>query len=412
MIDFSVPVATVAFVERVREFIDIHVAPLETDVTDEDYLSGRLEHEVLRPLREKAREAGVYGPQLPREYGGQDLGLLSVALVSEVCGPHALGSLALNCMAPDEATMDLLLRFGTPEQKERWLRPLAEGRIRSCFGMTEPDAGADPRRISSTARATSDGGWVIDGHKVFTSGALGAAVCVVMAVSEPDAGPGKGLSMFLVPTDVDGFEVVRNLDTMGYPELGGHPEVRLAGVEVGPDGRLGEPGAGFAMAQARLGTGRLGHAMRWIGIAQRALDLAAQRALHRETFGRPLADRQAIQWWFADAATQLYAGRLMVLNTAWKVENGLPHRTEVAMVKTFVSETLNEVVDHALQVHGGWGYTTDFPFERWYRDARAARIFDGPSEVHRMFIARQLLKDVEATGNARTTTGDPLLAVT
>ncbi|MGH9021956.1 MAG: acyl-CoA dehydrogenase family protein, partial [Acidimicrobiia bacterium] len=186
---------------------------------------------------------------------------------------------------------------------------------------------------------------------------------------------------------------------------------RWSGVVVGPDALLGERGAGFEMAQSRLGVGRMGHAMRWIGISQRCVELSAKRALERETFGAPLATRQAIQWWLADGATLVQACRLMVLHACWKIERGLPHRTEVSMVKTFVAEALGEIVDKALQVHGGWGYTDDFPFARWYRDARAARIYDGPSEVHRIVVARAVLGEVAKTGHALEACGD-LLAST
>jgi acyl-CoA dehydrogenase len=410
MIDFTVPPEILEFLDRLQAFIDTEVAPLEDQLTEDDFrgADSRVEVEVLPKLRGKAREAGVYAPQLPPEFGGLGLGTTALAFVSERCGPHPLASYAINMMAPDEATMHLLERFGTDEQKERWLEPLAAGEIRSCFGMTELDAGSDPRRISSTAERRDGGGWRINARKVFTSGAIGAAFCVVMAVSDPDAPPGRGISMFLVPTDAPGFEIVRDLHTMGAHGLGGHPEIALTDVHVGPEAQLGELGAGFEMAQSRLGTGRMGHAMRWIGIAQQAIDLAAQRALERETFGERLAERQAVQWWLADGATRLYAARLMVLNTLWKIERGLDHRTEVAMVKTYVAEVLGEIVDKALQVHGGWGYTTDFPFERWYRDARAARIYDGPSEVHRMLVARNLFKEVLAGGTANRSCGDTL----
>ncbi|MGH2825652.1 MAG: acyl-CoA dehydrogenase family protein [Actinomycetota bacterium] len=408
--DFTVPAETVEFVERVQRFIDDYVVSAEQGVTEDDFRSGRIENEVLPPLRDKARAAGVFGPQLLKEYGGQDRGVTTLALVAERCGPHLLASPALNAMAPDEATMHLLLKFGDDEQRERWLGPLARGETRSCFAMTEPDAGSDPRRISTRAERV-DGGWRINGRKVFTTGAQGAAFCVVMAVSDPDAPPGKGVSMFIVPADDPGFRIVRDIHTMGFPSMGGHPETAFEDVVVGDDAVLGDLGAGFQMAQARLETGRLGHSMRWVGIAQRALDMMAARSLERETFGAPLATRQTIQWWLSDGAMCLYAGRLMILNACWRIEQGLPAHLQVSMVKTFVSEVLDEIVDKALQVFGGWGYTTDFPIEQWYRDARAARIFDGPSEVHRMTIARRVLRAVENDGSASELCGD-ILATT
>jgi acyl-CoA dehydrogenase len=404
-VDFTVPAETVEFVERVQRFIDDHVVPAEEKMTEEDFRSGRVEHEILPPLREKARDAGVFGPQLPKEYGGQERGVTTLALVAERCGPYLLASPALNAMAPDEATMHLLLMFGNDEQRTKWLAPLARGETRSCFAMTEQDAGSDPRRISARAERV-DGGWRINARKVFTTGAHGAAFCVVMAVSDPDAPPGKGVSMFIVPTSDPGFRIVRDIHTMGFPSMGGHPETAFENVVVGDDAVLGELGAGFQMAQARLETGRLGHSMRWVGIAQRALDLMAARSLERETFGAPLATRQSIQWWLSDGATSLYAARLMILNACWRIEQGIPAHSQVSMIKTYVSEMLDEIVDNALQVFGGWGYTTDYPIEQWYRDARAARIFDGPSEVHRMVVARRLLRAVEATGTASEICGD------
>jgi acyl-CoA dehydrogenase len=403
--DFTVPPETIRFVEKVRAFVEEHVVSAEEGVTEEDFLNGRIEHELLPPLRDNARAAGVFGPQLPTEYGGQDLGVTTLALVAERCGPHPLASLALNTMAPDEATMHLLLRFGNEAQKKMWLEPLARGETRSCFGMTEHDAGSDPRRISARAERV-DGGWRINGRKVFTTGADGAAFCVVMAVSDPDAAPGKGVSMFIVPSNNPGFRVVREMKTMGFPSMGGHPETAFDDVFVGDDAVLGELGAGLEMAQARLEIGRLGHSMRWIGIAQRALDMMASRSLERETFGAPLASRQAVQWWLSDGATMLYASRLMILHACWRIEEGLSARVQVSMIKTLVSEVLNQVVDNALQVYGGWGYTDDLPIAQWYRDARAARIFDGPSEVHRMTVARRLLRLVESEGSAAELCGD------
>lgn len=410
MIDFTIPPETVEFLDRLQEFIDSEVVPAEEQLSEDDFRNGRMEQEFLPKLRDKARDAGLYTPQLPEEFGGHGLGETALVLISERCGPHPLASYAINMMAPDEANMFLLEHFGSEEQHERWLKPLAAGEIRSCFGMTEPDAGSDPRRISSTAERMENGGWRINAHKVFTTGAIGAAFCVVMVITDPDAKAGEGISMFIVPTDAEGFEIVRELHLMGFTAPGGHPEIRLTDVEVGPEAQLGELGAGFDMAQERLGIGRMGHAMRWIGMAQRALEMAAQRALEREVFRDKLSERQAVQWWLADGATKLYASRLMVLNTCWKIEQGLDHRTEVAMVKTYVAEALDEIVDKALQVYGGWGYSSDYPLERWYRDARGARIYDGPSEVHRMLVARKLLKEVDETGAASETCGDLLVA--
>lgn len=397
---------TAQFLARLDRFIADVVVPAESQLTPIDvrHQRERIEAELLPTLRAAARDAEVYGPQLPPEYGGLGLPMSTLAYAAERCGPHRLAALAINMMAPDEASMHLLELFGDDAQKERWLRPLAQGEIRSCFGMTEPDAGADARRISTLATPTA-GGWRIDGRKAFTSGAIGAGLCIVMANADPEMPRSGGISMFLVPTDLPGFRIVRELEPMGYYELGGLCEVDLDGVEVGPEALLGEVGRGLAMARERLGRGRIGHAMRWIGIAQKALDLGAARALERVTFGEPLARRQVVQWWLADGATQLRCSRLLVLDALYRMQNHLPHETEISMIKVYVAETLNKIVDDALQIFGGWGYTDDFPLAGWYRDARSARIYDGPSEIHRWMVARRVLKDVGEIGTSAAICG-------
>jgi alkylation response protein AidB-like acyl-CoA dehydrogenase len=399
MIDFTIPAALREIRDRVRAFVRDHVLPAEPGigdpVTDGD----------LVPLREVARAAGLWNPHLPAAYGGLGLEPTGVALVQEACGVSALASLALNCMAPDEGTMHVLLDHGTDEQRERYLRPLADGAIRSCFAMTEKEvSGSDPTLLRAMARRDGDG-WVLDGEKWFISGADGAAFALVMTVTDPGAEPHRRASLFLVPTDTPGWTVIRDIPTMGTHLPGGHCEIRLEGCRVPADALVGAAGDGFAIAQGRLGHGRLGHAMRWIGLAQRALDLATARARDREAFGRALAGHQGVAFGLADSAIQLHAARLMVLHAAWKLERGLEHRQEVAMVKVFVAEALGDIVDRALQVHGALGYSADTPLEAAYRDARAARIYDGPSEVHRMAIARALVKASERDGSTRAATG-------
>lgn len=396
MIDFTLPQELVDVRDRVAAFVEAEVLPVE----------GAALPDALPRLRERARASGLWNPHLPPGYGGLGLGPLGMALVHEACGRSGLASLALNAMAPDEGTMHILLEQGTEAQKDRYLRPLADGDVRSCFAMTEREvAGSDPTLLRTTAALDGDG-WVIDGEKWFISGAEGAAFSLVVAMTDPGAErPHDRYSILIVPTDTPGWTVVRDIPVMGAEGPGGHCEVRLESVRVPGDALLGERGRGFAIAQARLGAGRLGHAMRWIGVAQAALDLAAARALDREAFGKPLARHQGVQWMLADSAMQLYAARLMVLHAAWKVERGEDHRQEVAFVKVFVAEALGEIVDRALQILGSLGYSKDTPLERWYRDARAARIYDGPSEVHRAFIARGLLRAAAETGTTRTATG-------
>jgi acyl-CoA dehydrogenase len=361
----------------------------------------------LGELREAARGAGLWDPHLPAEWGGLGLGALGMALVSEECGVSGLASLALNCMAPDEGNMHLLLHAATPEQKERYLRPLADGRVRSCFAMTERDvASSDPTQLRTVAKPDGDG-WVLSGEKWFITGASGAAFAIVVARTEDDEGvdPRSRFTLFLVDADNPGWQVLREIPVMGTEGPGGHCEVRLDDCRVGPGALLGDLGRGFELTQVRLGPARLAHAMRWIGVAQRALDIASERALGREAFGKPLIRHEAVAWMLADSAIDLYAARLMVLHSAWRIETGQGFKQEVAMVKVFASEMLGRVVDRAIQICGSLGYSGDLPLERFYRDARAARIYDGPSEVHRMLIARNLTRAMLEGGSTKPATG-------
>ncbi|MDX6664244.1 MAG: acyl-CoA dehydrogenase, partial [Solirubrobacteraceae bacterium] len=287
------------------------------------------------------------------------------------------------------------------------LRPLAEGRTRSCFAMTEPDvASSDPTNLETSAVRDGDA-WVINGRKWCITGADGAAFGIVVAkTGDDDAAGHRNYSLILVPTDTPGWEVSRDVEWMGSHSPGGHPEITLTGVRVPYGNILGTEGDGFVIAHKRLAGGRLAHAIRWIVVSQRALDLTSQRLLSRKAFGKELARHQALQFMIADCAIDLYASRLMVLHTAWKVENGLPHRQEVAMTKTFVSEAFGRIVDRAVQIHGAAGIAMDLPISTWYQDARAARIYDGASEVHRMTIARELLKLAMQGESTRQAAGD------
>ena len=402
MIDFDIPAELDGIRRRVAEFVQEEVLPAEAGVTEDSF------QEVLTELRKRARDAGLWTPHLPAEWGGLGLRALGMALVSQELGVSGLASLALNVMAPDEGNMHLLLEAGTDEQKERYLRPLAEAEIRSCFAMTEKDvASSDPGQLKTRARR--DGAeWVIDGEKWFVTGAAGAAFAIVVALSEPDEEkPHRRYSLFIVDADNPGWTVVREIPVMGSHGPGGHCEVRLEGCRVAGDAMLGPPGEGFVLSQRRLGMGRIGHAMRWIGLSQRALDLAAGRALERRAFGKRLAEHQAIQWMLADSAIELHASRLMVLHAAWKIDRGLDHRREISMIKVFVAEALGRIVDRALQVHGALGISEETPLARFYQDARAARIYDGPSEVHRMAIARSLMRSFLESGTTRDPTGGP-----
>jgi acyl-CoA dehydrogenase len=391
VIDFTVPPELEELLARVRAYIDEEARPAEQEISDpEDVLAS---WDVVERLRDGARERGIFAPHMPEDWGGLGVGVLGMALISQELGAAPLAALGMNAMAPDEGNMHTLLLAGDDAQKERFLRPLAEGRTRSCFAMTEPDvASSDPTNLQTTA--VRDGGdWVINGRKWCITGANGAAFSIVVAKTGTDEAKGhRNYSLIIVPTDTPGWEVERDPQWMGSHSPGGHPIITLNDVRVPAENLLGAEGEGFVIAQKRLAGGRLAHAMRWIGMAQRALDLSAARTLQRESFGKHLARHQMIQAFLADSAIDLYASRLMVLHAAWKVEQGLPHRQEVAMVKTFVSEAFGRVADRAVQIHGASGIAMDLPIARIYQDARAARIYDGASEVHRMTIARELLK--------------------
>ncbi len=402
---FEIPAELAALVARVRAYVAEDVLPAEAEIADPKDVLGSWA--VVERLRDRARALGVYVPHMPAQYGGLGVGVMGMALISQEVGAAPLAALGLNAMAPDEGNMHTLLLAGSDAQKERWLRPLAAGEIRSCFAMTEPDvASSDPTNLRTTAVRDGDQ-WVLNGRKWCISGAIGAAFAIVVArTGDDDAGGHRNYSLIIVPTDTPGWVVERDPEWMGAHGPGGHPIVGLHDVRVPAGNLLGGEGEGFVIAQKRLAGGRLAHAMRWIGAAQRALDLSAERLLSRRAFGRDLADHQMLQAMIADSAMDLYASRLMVLHTAWKIEHGRPHRQEVAMTKTFVSEAFGRVADRAVQIHGAAGIALDLPIGRIYQDARAARIYDGASEVHRMTIARECLKLARAGASTRAATGD------
>jgi acyl-CoA dehydrogenase len=407
VIDFTVPAELQELIGRVKTYISEDVLPAEREVADPDDVLASWD--VVERLRERARDRGIYTPHLPEEYGGLGIGPLGMALISQELGTAPLGALGMNCMAPDEGNMHTLLLAGTEEQKERWLRPLAEGSIRSCFAMTEPEvASSDPTNLETRAVLSDDGSeWVLNGRKWCITGAIGAAFSIVVAKTGDDSAAGhRNYSLILVPTDTPGWAVERDPEWMGSHSPGGHPIITLTDVRVPASNLLGGRGEGFVIAQKRLAGGRLAHAMRWIGMSQRALDLATKRLLERKAFGKELARHQMLQAMIADSAIDLYASRLMVLHTAFKLENGLPHRQEVAMTKTFVSEAFGRIADRAVQIHGAAGIALDLPVGRIYQDARAARIYDGASEVHRMTIARELLKLAMTGESTQAATGD------
>ena len=353
-------------------------------------------------LRARAKAEGLWAPHLPPEAGGTGHGFLSYAYLNEEIGRTHWGQLVFNCQAPDAGNGEILHMFGTEQQKERFLRPLVEGETRSFFSMTEPDvSGSDPTLLRT--RAVRDGDeWVIDGRKWFSSSAEGAGFAIVMAVTDPDGDPHRRASQILVPADTPGI-TIEPVPVMGHRGRGWttHCEVTYEGVRVPVDNVLGEPGDGFRIAQKRLGPGRIHHVMRWLGQMQRAFDLMCSYSLERETFGGPLAEKQTIQNWIADSAAEIHACRLMTLDAAHKIDEGDEARIEVSLIKFYAARVLNEVIDRAVQTHGALGLTGRSPLSMMYGLARAARIYDGPDEVHRMVVSRRILRHYADGGSWR-----------
>jgi len=375
---------------RYRAFMDEHVYPNETAIEREDNDALAL----LAELREKAREAGLWAPHVPPEAGGTGLGFLYYACLNEEIGRSAYAQLVFGCQAPDAGNAEILHLFGTDGQKERFMRPLVAGEMRSFFAMTEPDvAGSDPTLLQT--RAVRDGDdWVIDGHKWFSSGADGAGFAVVFAISDPDGEPHRRGTMILVPADTEGVDVVRPVPVMGHAGRGWntHCEVRFTGVRVPVANTLGGEGEAFRLAQKRLGPGRIHHVMRWLGQMQRAFELMCRYANGREAFGGPLAEKGTVQNWVADSAAEIQACRLLTMDAARKIDEGSEARVEVALLKVYAANVLVGVIDRAIQVHGARGLTDETPLARMAMNARAARIYDGPDEVHRMTAARRILR--------------------
>jgi acyl-CoA dehydrogenase len=378
----------------IRAFVREELIPLELEFISRGYYAVA---PVLNEKRQQVKDLGLWLPQIPLDYGGLGLTLFEHGLVSQELGQTLIGHYAFNCQAPDSGNMEILIEHGTPEQKERFLQPLLNGDIRSCFSMTEPEhAGSNPTTMSTTAVAERDH-YVINGHKWFTSAADGAAFAVVMAITNPEAGKHNQASQILVPLDTPGVERVRNISVMGEAGdgWGSHAELRYTNVRVPKANLLGREGQGFAIAQNRLGPGRIHHCMRWLGICERAFDLMCRYVVRRQIApGRTLADQQTIQNWVAESRAEINAARLMVLETAQKIdmEGHYAARDEVSLIKFHVANVLQHVLDRALQAHGGLGMTDDTPIAYWYRHERAARIYDGPDEVHKWSVARRILQ--------------------
>ncbi|HSQ68361.1 MAG TPA: acyl-CoA dehydrogenase family protein [Polyangiaceae bacterium] len=393
--DFSLPATLAPTLDTVRAFVHDRLYPLERLFGERGSFRAILPE--VNAARAEVKKLGLWAPQLPKEWGGMGLTLMEHARVSEELGRTPIGHYVFGCQAPDAGNMELLMQFGTAEQKERWLRPLAAGEIRSCFAMTEPErAGSNPTWLDTTAR--KDGSdYVIDGHKWFATGADGAKFAIVMAVTNPDQPEHARASQIIVPMDTPGLELVRNVSVMGHSgdDWVSHAELRFRGVRVPQTNRLGDEGAGFLLAQDRLGPGRIHHAMRWIGICERAFEMLCTRAATREIApGKPLGTRQIIQEWIAESRAGIHASRLMILHAAWKMERegSYAAREEISLLKFFVADVLQKTVDRAVQAHGALGITDDTPLASFYRFERAARIYDGADEVHKSAVARRILR--------------------
>jgi acyl-CoA dehydrogenase len=376
--------------EQVRAIMHDRVLPNEAALDREDDAADA----IVTELQAEVRQAGLWAPHVPPEAGGTGTGFLDYAYLNEEIGRMLWGQLVFGCQAPDAGNAEILHIFGTDEQKERWLFPLVAGDIRSFFSMTEPEVpGSDPTTLRT--RAVRDGDeYVIDGHKWFSSGAEGAAFGIVMAVTDPDAEPHRRASQIIVPADTPGVEVVRAIPTMGHRGRNWttHCEVRYTNVRVPVANLLGDEGAGFLIAQKRLGPGRIHHVMRWLGQMQRAFELMCTYSLEREAFGEPLAQKQTVQNWIADSYAEIQACRLTTLDAAHKIDAGDEARVEISAIKFSAARVLQDVIDRAIQVHGARGLTDETPLAQMAMHARAGRIYDGPDEVHRQVVARRILK--------------------
>ncbi|WP_406165379.1 acyl-CoA dehydrogenase family protein [Streptomyces canus] len=389
-IGFEIDERVAAVARRTTAFVQDVVMP-EEQACDGNVHAGP--EPLRRRLQQAARDAGAFAPHVGTEWGGLGLDLCGQAVVFEAAGYSLLGPLALNCAAPDEGNTHLLEVVATEQQKERYLRPLAAGEVRSCFAMTEPapGAGSDPRALATTATRV-DGGWRIDGRKWFISGADGATFSICMARTSGGPGDAGGATMFLVDADNPGLKIVRNIDTLDQGLFGGHSEIVFEGCEVADSAVLGEVDQGFTYAQVRLGPARMTHCMRWLGVARRAQDIALERATERSAFGKPLAELGMVQQLLADSEIDIETSRAVLWRACWELDQGRAAAQHTSIAKTYVSEAVNRVVDRSVQVCGALGISGDAPLSRLYREVRPFRIYDGPSETHRWAIAKRAVR--------------------
>ena len=386
-----------------RGFVREEIMPIETLQLSRDQLL-----DFIRPLQEQVKERGLWAAHLPSELGGMGFGQVKLGLMHEILGQTMYGPVVFGNNAPDSGNAELLAAgmemSGREDIRERWLQPLLNGDIRSGFSMTEPDtAGSDPRLLKT--RATKDGDeWVISGRKWYTTNGSVADILIVMAVTNPDVHAYQGSSMFVVPVTTPGVNILRDVGSMDdptvtYGRFGNHAEILYEDVRVPADHLIGPEGSGFLLAQTRLGPGRIHHCMRWLGQSQRAFDMMCERSLSRYTHGSLLAEKQTVLNWIADSKAEMHAARLMTLHAAWKMDQvgASASRDEIAMIKFYGANVLHNVIDRAIQTYGSLGYSADMPLEAMYRAARAARIYDGPDEVHRQTVARHALRNYRAS---------------
>lgn len=403
-IDFTFPEDVQLAVDHARKFMDEIVRPAEKQIDLHPDSREVLVKQVIH-MRKAAQEWGLWLPHMPEELGGMGLGHVAMAAVSAEAGKTRYGPFALNAHAPDEGNMHTLLHWATPKQKEKYLRPLCKGVVRSCFAMTEPDvAGSDPTLIQTKA-VEKDDHWLVNGHKWFISGARGAQFAILIARTENDPEVPQAVnSAFLVDIPSEGWDILRDIETMS----GGHNhcEIKITNLKVPKENMLGDRGQGHRLGQYRLGPARLAHCMRWIGQAEIALNMMIDRSLNRFSHGSLLAEKQGIQWMIADSTMELYQSKLMVLHAAYKIDKGLDFKSEVSMAKHFVANALGRIIDRAIQVHGALGYSTDSPLSGMATQARWARFADGADEIHQWRIAQRAIEAYTKTGSVNSAAGD------
>jgi len=395
--DFSLSPEIEDYRRRVRAFVEAHILPLEADPTSFD-AHENIEEAPLARVSAAVKEAGLWSLSMPKERGGQGLSIVGMAACYEEMNRSIFGPVCFNAAAPDDGNMILLNKVATPAQKERWLQPIVDGRVRSAFAMTEPapGGGSDPTMIRTRAEKRGDR-WVISGHKWFITGAGVAQHFILLARTSDD--PRRGLTAFLFDADQPGWEIVRRIPIMGPEEHGGHCELAFDGLEVAHENVLMQVGDGLKATQIRLGTARLTHCMRWLGLSKRCLEIAAAYVRERQSFGATLAAHEGVQWLLGDVAMQIEIGRLLTMKAAWALDHGSFARQEVSMAKVRVSETLHKAADTAIQLCGARGYSKDTVLEWIYRYARQARLVDGASEVHKMVMSREYLAKGDGTWN-------------